>query len=254
MIDPEKMLEFVLKYAVKTEGREVYRRYVRFRADRWYGGIATADVVGCNLRCGMCWAWRNTSFEFTVGEWFSPEDVADRLRDIARKRGFRQVRISGGEPLIAPAHVLKVMDLLPNYIFIVETNGTLIDRQLAKELASRSNAVVRVSIKGATAEEFEKITMSPGTYFYRQLDAIRYLVESGMKPCHDVYPAAMIGFSTDESIKKLEEALANIHPDLPQCIDIEYVILYPHVVKLLKARGLHPTHAVTPNGIPAFMI
>jgi uncharacterized Fe-S cluster-containing radical SAM superfamily protein len=254
VINPEKLLELVLRYAVKAEGGEVYRRYRRFRADRWYGGIATADVVGCNLRCGMCWAWRNTSFVFTVGEWLSPGEVAERLRDIAKRRGFQQVRISGGEPLIAPAHLLKVMDLLSGYVFIVETNGTLVDEQIAKELAARPNAVVRVSLKGATAEEFEKITGSPGAYFYRQLNALRLLVESGMKPCRDVYPAAMLGFSTDENIKKLEKALAEIDPELPRCIDVEYVILYPHVVKLMKTRGLAPIRAVRPDGVPAFMI
>jgi uncharacterized Fe-S cluster-containing radical SAM superfamily protein len=34
VIDPERLLELVLRYAVKTEGGEVYRRYTRFRADR----------------------------------------------------------------------------------------------------------------------------------------------------------------------------------------------------------------------------
>ena len=254
MIDPERLLELVLRYAVKTEGRDVYRRCTRFRADRWYGGIATADAVGYDLRCGMCWAWRNTSFVFTAGEWLPPGEVADRLRDIARRRGFERVRVSGGEPLIAPAHLLKAIDLSAEYTLVVETNGILINRQLAKELAARPNAVVRVSLKGAAAEEFEKITMSPSAYFHRQLDAIRHLVKSGMKPCRDVYPAAMLGFSTDENIKKLEKALADIRPVLPQCIDVEYVILYPHVVKLMKTRGLTPIRAVRPDEVPAFMI
>jgi len=31
------------------------RKYYRFRADRWYGGIAAADVVGCGLLCRFCW-------------------------------------------------------------------------------------------------------------------------------------------------------------------------------------------------------
>ncbi|MFN3804631.1 MAG: radical SAM protein [Pyrobaculum sp.] len=251
MIHPERLLELVLKHAVKTDG-EIYRRYKRFRGGRWYGGIATADVVGCNLRCGMCWAWRNTSFVLTGGVWMSPSEVAERLEEIAKSRGYRQVRISGGEPLIAPQHVLKAIDLLPNYIFVVETNGLLVDRVLARELARRTHAVVRISIKGATAEEFQKITQSPPSYFYQQLEAIRALVESGMEPCRDVYPAAMLGFSTEQGVKTLERALAEIDPRLSQCIDVEYVILYPHVVKLMRARGLTPTHAVTP--VPAFMI
>jgi uncharacterized Fe-S cluster-containing radical SAM superfamily protein len=90
-----------------------------------------------------------------------PGEVADRLRDIARRRGFDQVRVSGGEPLIAPAHLLKAIDLSAEYTFVVETNGILINRQLAKELAARPNAVVRVSLKGAAAEEFEKLQCRP---------------------------------------------------------------------------------------------
>ncbi|ABP51164.1 MAG: radical SAM protein [Pyrobaculum arsenaticum] len=254
MIDPQRLLQLVEKYAVKVESGVVYRRYKRFRADRWYGGIATADVVGCNLRCGMCWAWRNTSFVLSSGEWLAPAEVAERLRGIAERRGFRQVRVSGGEPLIAPVHLLQVIDSFAKYTFIVETNGLLIDKALAKELAARPHAVVRVSIKGATAEEFVKITMSPPQYFYKQLEALRLLVEAGMEPCRDVYPAAMLGFSTAETARELEKALAKIDPRLADCIDVEYVILYPHVVKLMSARGLKPTKAVTPSGVPAFMI
>lgn len=254
MLDPDKLLELVMRYAVKVEDGVVYRRYKRFRADRWYGGIATADVVGCNLRCGMCWAWRNTSYVLTGGEWLPPGEVARRLREIASRRGFRQVRISGGEPLIAPQHLLAAADQLTDLIFVVETNGLLIDRALARELAKRPHLVVRVSIKGATPEEFVKITASPPEYFHKQLQAIRLLIENGMEPCRDVYPAAMLGFSTDETAKELERRLAEIHPRLAECIDVEYLILYPHVVKLMKTRGLVPTKAVTPSGVPAFMI
>ncbi|MCC6021264.1 MAG: radical SAM protein [Thermoproteaceae archaeon] len=254
MIDPEMLLALVMQRAVRVDRGIVYRRYARFRADRWYGGIATADVVGCNLRCGMCWAWRSTSYQLARGEWLSPGDVAERLGRIARSRGFGQVRISGGEPLIAAQHALRVADLLGKYTFILETNGTLVDSKLARELSSRPNIVVRVSIKGATPEEFERITLSPRQYFYRQLDALRHLIESGMKPCADVYPAAMLGFSTDKSARELKRALEAVDPRLPECIDVEYVILYPHVVRLLRARGLRPTRAVSPGGVPAFMV
>ena len=254
MIDPQRLLHLVEKYAVKEEGGVVYRRYRRFRADRWYGGIATADVVGCNLRCGMCWAWRTTSYALTTGNWLAPHEVAEKLGDIAKRRGFRQVRISGGEPLIAPRHLLQVIDYLAKYTFIVETNGLLIDRALARQLAARPHAVVRVSIKGATVEEFVKITMSPPQYFYKQLEALRLLIEAGMEPCRDVYPAAMLGFSTEETAKNLEKALGEIDPRLAECIDVEYVILYPHVVKLMSMRGLKPTKAVTPSGVPTFMV
>lgn len=254
MISPDVLTELVYRYAVREIGGVVYRRYRRFRVDRWYGGIATADVVGCNLRCGMCWAWRNTSYVLNAGDWMAPEEVAARLKSLAKSRDLSQVRISGGEPLIAPRHLLKVAELLDDYTFIVETNGLPIDREVAKNLARLHNVVVRVSLKGATEDEFVKITQSPPQYFRKQLEAIRLLIEAGLAPCREVYPAAMLGFSTEESARRLEETLREIHRDLPRCIDVEYVILYPHVVKLMKSRGLAPTKAVTPSGVPAFMI
>ncbi|MEM4891957.1 MAG: radical SAM protein [Pyrobaculum sp.] len=254
MISPDVLTQLVYKYAVRDTGGVVLRRYRRFRADRWYGGVATADVVGCNLRCGMCWAWRSSSYVLHTGQWMTPEEVAERLSSIAKIKKYRQVRVSGGEPLIAPSHLLKIINLLENYIFIVETNGLLIDQSLARNLARFSNIVVRVSLKGASEEEFVKITYSPPVYFYKQLDAVKHLVDAGLVPCRDVYPAAMLGFSTTESIEQLKKTLSQIHRDLPNCIDVEYVILYPHVVKLMKNRGITPTRAVSPGRVPSFMI
>lgn len=52
----------------------------------------------------MCWAWRNSSYRLDVGDFMSPEAVADRLVEISRSRGFTQLRISKGELTIEPRH------------------------------------------------------------------------------------------------------------------------------------------------------
>ncbi|HPJ84251.1 MAG TPA: hypothetical protein PLM24_04455 [Methanothrix sp.] len=33
----------------------IRRKYYRFRYSRHYGGILTADAVGCNILCAYCW-------------------------------------------------------------------------------------------------------------------------------------------------------------------------------------------------------
>ncbi|MEM4441125.1 MAG: molybdenum cofactor biosynthesis protein MoaA, partial [Desulfurococcaceae archaeon] len=67
-------------------------------------------------------------------------------------------------------------------------------------------------------------------------------------------PAVMLSFSTEESYVSFKKKLAEIHPSFTECIDEEYVILYPHVRELLEKNKLKPRIAYDPRGIPEFMI
>ena len=50
------------------------RKYYRFRHDRWYGGIITADAAGCGLLCKFCWVGRESILEGREGgEFLRPE-------------------------------------------------------------------------------------------------------------------------------------------------------------------------------------
>jgi len=66
--DPIALAEFT-KRIVERDGS---RKYYRFRGGKWYGGIATADCVGCNLRCIFCWS--NTPRDNPAMSWefYSP--------------------------------------------------------------------------------------------------------------------------------------------------------------------------------------
>ena len=64
------------------------RKYYRFRPARYYGGIATADLVGCNLLCAYCWNYdRNLEPSKCEGWYYSHTEVAERLLAIARRKG-----------------------------------------------------------------------------------------------------------------------------------------------------------------------
>ncbi len=255
--DPVELAERVERVVV--EG--VRRKYYRFRADRWYGGIATGDVVGCNLRCGFCWAWRYTWANYDrVGTFYSPDEVCDKLVSIARRRGFRQVRLSGGEPTIGFNHLVKVIECIVSrgLLFILETNGVLIGARedYAKRLASFHGAgiAIRVSIKGTSPEEFHMLTKAKKDAWWLQLRALELLVAEGLEPGEEVYPAVMLSFTDEKGVKRIVRLLASIHPELAHNIDPEYVILYPHVKKLLRMTGLKPRKAFTPDGVPEELV
>ncbi len=251
--DPVELADVVARAVVRGEAR----RYYRFRCDRWYGGIATADVVGCNLRCGFCWAWRYTWANYErAGSFYSADEVCERLVRMARRRGLEQVRVSGGEPTIGFDHLVKLMECVTSsgLHFVLETNGVLIGARedYARRLAGFRGASieVRVSIKGTSPEEFHMLTKARPEAWRLQLRALELLVAEGLKPGDEVYPAVMLSFTDERGVKRIKRLLASIHPALASSLDPEYVILYKHVEKLMSMTGLKPRKAFRPHEVP----
>ena len=231
-IDPIALAE----EAGKIVGSGEKRKYYRFRPAFYYGGIATADCVGCCLKCLFCWSWHIVTQPEKTGRFYSPEEVARNLVSIARKKGFHQVRISGNEPTLHRSHLLKVLELIPKEIrFILETNGILIgyDSSYAKDLSRFPHLYVRVSLKGACPEDFTRLTKAKPEGFHYQLKALEHLVEEGV----DCFPAVMANFSLQEEIKKLRQRLKGIRSDFED-FEEEELILYPFVEENLKKAGI----------------
>ncbi len=255
--DPFMLTEKVREKIVQVRNGTEYRMYYRFRGGKWYGGIATGDVVGCNLRCKFCWSWRY-SHGYKDGRFYNAYQVFHRLTNIASRRRYKYLRLSGGEPTLSQNHLLQLLDLVDetDYLFVLETNGLLIgrDKKFAEKLAIHKSVIVRVSFKGASPDEFERLTGASKKFYDYQFKALENLVDAGLEPGERVYPAIMLSFSEPENIKWFVEKLKSIDPSLPESIDPEYVILYPHVVDLMKRYGLKPRKAFRPDGLPGFMI
>ncbi|MDI6890131.1 MAG: 4Fe-4S cluster-binding domain-containing protein [Thermodesulfovibrionales bacterium] len=128
--DPVKRAEEVENLVM----RDQKRKYYRFRGARYYGGIATADMVGCCFLCAYCWNYeRNMKPEECKGEFCSSEQVARRLLDICNRRDFNKVRLSGAEPILGEKsfeHIIKIIERVlsekPTLDFILETNGFIL--------------------------------------------------------------------------------------------------------------------------------
>ncbi len=262
--DPVELARAVEERVAPWSGGVQLRVYHRFRVDRWYGGIVTGDVVGCNLRCGFCWAYRFTWGGEARGVLLSPEEAWERLRSLARcgRRGRRisQARLSGGEPTIGFEHLVAVIEyaVSEGFNFVVETNGILVGarEEYARRLAGfhGSGIEVRVSIKGTSEEEFHMLTKAKPEAWRLQLRALELLVAEGLEPCEEVYAAVMLSFTDEKGVTRIKRKLAAIHPKLVECIDPEYVILYPHVKELLRRTGLKPRIAYEPGKVPPELV
>ena len=61
------------------------RRYHRFRFAKFYGGIVTADAVGCNLLCAYCWNYSRNLNHTNAGDFYSPIEVVKSFRPFLRR-------------------------------------------------------------------------------------------------------------------------------------------------------------------------
>ncbi|MFX1589629.1 MAG: radical SAM protein [Promethearchaeota archaeon] len=217
MIDPIELSIQVRNQVSKNDKR----KYYRFRKTRFYGGCATADCLGCNLRCAYCWGQKKVWNPNKYGEYYTSREVCQKLVNMK----FPLVRLSGGEPTISKTHLLRLIALIPEeMLFILETNGILLDEDFVKKLSKFHNLYVRVSLKGVDESTFEKITGAKGKYFSHQINALKLLKQYNIKNRAALLP----NFFTDEQIKSL---------GIPN-LEYEQLIAYPFVVKNLERKGI----------------
>ena len=218
------------------------RLYYKFRAAPYYGGIATADAVGCSFLCAYCWNYARNENPVRFGRFYSSEDVADNLLEIARRRSFNLFRVTGSEPILGETsfeHLLKVIDIIlnaePRSNFVLETNGLMLG--FKEELAQRlrfSRLSIRIAVKGIDPESFEKITGARKEFFRYPLLALRTLEKLGVR----AWPALMEDLFSESQIKEFKKTLSErgINFDL----ELERLEYYPFVLENMKRRGIFP--------------
>ncbi|MFX0002400.1 MAG: radical SAM protein [Candidatus Hodarchaeota archaeon] len=217
MADPFKLSLNVENQVCKGE----LKKYYRFRKTQFYGGCATADCLGCNLRCAYCWAQKKVWNPQNFGKFYSPQSVSEKLI----KMSLRLVRVSGGEPTIGKDHLLQLLGYIPkDMLFILETNGILLNEEYIKDLSKFENIYVRLSLKGVDNQSFERNTGMDGNFFQHQLKVLemlkRYAIHYGVAILYNLY--------SQEQIKNL---------GIPN-LEYESLILYPFVEKSLRKKGI----------------
>lgn len=168
------------------------RKYNGFRMEHFYGQIATARGVGCNLRCCFCWINPSKDLPENYGVFYSPEEVYNNLLKVSSNEfgkwmKTRLIRISGCEPTIGKSHLLGFIEFCAKNdapLILLETNGMLCGyyEEFVKELSElKEYFLIRLSIKAGTPEAFKKKTGAKEEFFELPFTAIRLFKKYGIR-------------------------------------------------------------------------
>ncbi len=106
-------------------------------------------TTACNLKCVGCWA-----SEYGKQLNLSYEDM-DSIVTQGKELGIHMYVMTGGEPLVRKADIVKLAKKHSNCGFMLYTNGTLVDQQFCDDMRKCGNIVLSMSIEG-----FEETTDS----------------------------------------------------------------------------------------------
>lgn len=147
----ENYIRTILQILVKTlffEGGDV-GKVEKFTAEH---GIRSPSFLllspgkACNLHCAGCYA--DSTEQARTLEW----SILDRIVEEAVSLwGDRFFAISGGEPFAYRSEGKDILDLVekhPDCLFMLYTNGILINEQICQRLSRTGNLLVCISVEG----------------------------------------------------------------------------------------------------------
>ncbi len=147
------------------------------------GSIYMYASGACNLNCSHCWINPEYQKEGTTSSLHLDPALVEKALTQGKPLGLRSVKLTGGEPLLNP-RIKDIIELISNegMSIVIETNGTLIDGDMASFLSSVENFYfISVSLDGSDACTHEELRRVTGCFDSAVL-GIRHLVEAGIRP------------------------------------------------------------------------
>jgi len=138
--------------------------------------IVFSPTQKCNLKCIGCYASSAANTPATI-----PYPIVDRVAGETHDCwGSRFMTISGGEPFMYKSEGKTLLGIFEKYndmFFLVYTNGTLINEEVAERLAKSANVTPAISVEGFGKETDQR--RGTGTY-KKILDAFECLRQAGV--------------------------------------------------------------------------
>lgn len=140
------------------------------------GFLTLSPTKKCNLNCTGCYA-NSSGINSETLEYKYVEAI---LRENYEKWGNKGVVVSGGEPFLYKSEGKNLLDIAENFnnmFFMVYTNGTLIDNDIAHKIYELGNLIPAISVEGYEQQTDER----RGKGVYRKIiDATTILKNYGI--------------------------------------------------------------------------
>jgi MoaA/NifB/PqqE/SkfB family radical SAM enzyme len=156
-------INFLADAFYKHRMREAFEKENGFRPPFL---LVISPTMRCNLRCVGCYAGMYSKKDDL------PREVLDRVLCEAKEMGIYFITISGGEPFTYKP-LLDIFGKHHDMTFQVYTNGTLIDRELAQEIAELGNVIPCISVEGYREETDQRRGEGVYAKVLRAMDNLR---------------------------------------------------------------------------------
>ncbi len=151
--DPRESL-FIAKYALASKEATRLRRDAKARGEHIPPFLIASITSSCNLHCAGCYSRANQACEDREPEQQLTDAQWLRIFEEAKAMGIGFILLAGGEPMLR-RDVLEAAGRIPEIVFPVFTNGTLMNEQYLMLFNKHRNLIPVFSIEGhqETTEE-----------------------------------------------------------------------------------------------------
>ena len=128
----------------------------------------------CNMNCDMCYVRLSREEMEQKGALRSADEWIEVAKQM-QKAGVLFLLLTGGEPFLYPEFRKVYIELQKmGFILTINTNGTLIDEEMAEFLGNHRPRRVNITLYGSSEDAYSKLCHYPGG-FEKTIKAIKLL-------------------------------------------------------------------------------
>jgi len=213
-----------------------------------YNRLVSVQLGGCNFRCWYCYCddrlLTGKNLVYLTPEELVKQFLEQRVKDLELGLPSNVLRISGGEPFLAPDMILSCLEeikrlRLDERIFVwSETNLSPFlkpagsEKSLAEnwvdlnKISSFKNFALHPCVHGITPENLYETTRIDSKWFEGLLNGLKILIQHKI----DIYPTFGSNMCPPNHVESFFKRLLSINKNLPlRFALVEYHLDYPSV-------------------------